>query len=139
MSKKLQNWQIILFVVLLLSATGVAAQDPGGQQEGQGGQAQQGGGLIPDSGILAPGCDFVTGEFHFHCVPIYVGYLVKFLFGFAAGMCIFNITRGGYQIVLGGLSGEKESGKNRITWAIIGLVFSILSFAMVDIVVSALL
>ena len=130
MSKKLQNWRILLLIVLFSMATGALAQGPP--------QPQQGGGLIPDSGILAPGCDFITGEFHFYCVPIYVGYLVKFVFGFGAGMCIFNIIRGGYQIVLGGLSGEKESGKNRVTWAINGLIVAILSFAMVDIVVSAL-
>ena len=128
MPKKLQSWRLLLFLSLLSFAAGVAAQ----QQQGPGPQ------LIPESGILAPGCDFITGEFHFHCIPIYVGYLVKLVFGFAAGMCIFNIIRGAYQIVLGSLSGEKESGKNRITWAIIGLIFCILSFALVDIVISAL-
>jgi hypothetical protein len=95
--------------------------------------------FIPESGELAAGCSFITGEFHFHCVPLYIGFLVKVIFGFAAGMCITNIIQAGFQIALGGLTGDKEKGKNRATWAVIGLVAAIIAFAMVDIVLDILL
>lgn len=51
---------------------------------------------------------------------------------FAAPIAIFMIVLGGIDFVLGGAESEKvEQGKKNMTWAIIGLILIILSYAIV--------
>lgn len=51
---------------------------------------------------------------------------------FAAPIAIFMIVLGGIDFVLGGAETEKvEQGKKNMTWAIIGLILIILSYAIV--------
>lgn len=121
----------VLFCFILLGilfAFDVSAQDPG---------------LIPPSGkLFGPGvvCDFTLGEFDFDCIPIYIGYLVQVIFTFSGGFALIEILKGGYQIGISGLPGQdKEAGKRRVTWALIGLALSILAFVVVDFVISSLL
>lgn len=95
--------------------------------------------LIPVDGILAPGCNFITGEFHFHCVPLYVAYLIKLLFSFVGTIALIQIMIAGYQIQMGHLTGDNEGGKKRLYGAIFGLVFSILAFLLIDLVISAVI
>ena len=95
--------------------------------------------LIPDSGTLGASCNFITGDMDFGCIPIYVGYLVEVLFAFTGGFALMEIVKSGFQIAAGGLTGDKERGKQRLTWALIGLGVSLLSFAIVDYIISGLL
>jgi|SRR3989338_2514102 len=95
--------------------------------------------LIPASiDTLGPQCDFVKGEFEFKCIPLYIGYLVQVVFGASAGFALIEIIKAGYQIAMGGLTGNKEAGKNRLTWALIGLAVCVLAFVIVDYVVTVL-
>ncbi len=95
--------------------------------------------LIPENGLLAPGCNFITGEFGFHCVPIYIGMLMKILFGFAAGIALTEIIYSGYQIAFGGLQGGDTSGpRMRILYALLGLAVSVFAFAIIDTALLAL-
>lgn len=94
--------------------------------------------LIPPSGTLGAGCSFITGEFSFDCIPIYIGYLVSVAFGASGGFALIEVIKAGYQIAMGGLTGDKEKGKQRLTWALIGLAFCIMAFLMVDYVVTVL-
>ncbi len=95
--------------------------------------------LIPASGILAPDCNFVTGEFHFHCIPLYVSYLIKLVFSFLGTIALIQIMIAGYQIQMGHLTGDNEGGKKRLYAAIFGLVFSLLAFLLIDTVISAVI
>lgn len=97
--------------------------------------------LIPASGTLPGGsCNFVTGEFEFDCIPIYIGYVVQVIFAVSGGFALIEILKGGYQIGISGLPGQdKEAGKRRVTWALIGLALCILAFVVVDFILSSLL
>lgn len=94
--------------------------------------------FIPSSGVIA-GCNFITGEFSFDCIPIYVGYLVKVLFAMTGGFALMEIVKAGYEIALSGVTGDKEKGKKHLTWALLGLALSICSFLIVDFIISTLL
>jgi hypothetical protein len=99
-------------------------------------------GLIPATGELQGGagaCSFVTGEFHFDCIPIYIAYLIQVIFGFAGGFCLQQIIFAGYSIAMSGLTGgDKSKGISRLTWALIGLAVSVGAFLIVDFVVDTL-
>ncbi|MDO8648911.1 MAG: pilin [Candidatus Peregrinibacteria bacterium] len=117
--------------------------------------------LIPESGIVpgttgvvpaVPGktalptnlnravnCNFVTGEFDFGCIPLYLAYLLQVLFGVIGTVCVIEIIWAGYQIALSGVTGDKEKGKARLTWALIGFVIAILAFLIIDLFVTALI
>ncbi len=95
--------------------------------------------LIPGGDNLAPGCSFVTGIFGFHCIPLYIAYLMKLLFGFGAGIAITEIIFAGYQIAFGGLQGGDTSGpRQRIMYALMGLGVCVFAFAIVDTILLAL-
>ena len=85
-----------------------------------------------------PGCDFVSGSLTAACIPSFIAHVIQLLFGFTGVLCLFNIMIGGYQVALGAATGDKEKGKNRITWAIIGLVLSLTVYLILDVALSAL-
>ncbi len=87
-----------------------------------------------------PGCDFVTGEINAgQCIPSFIAHIIQFLFGFAGGVCIVMIIFAGYEIVIGSLpGGSSESGKNRLTWSIIGFIMAATSFYIMDFIITAI-
>ncbi len=101
-------------------------------------QSPQGLQVIPESGVIA-NCNFVTGEFHFNCFPVYLGYLIQLAFAFGVGTSLSQIVWGGYEWAFAGLGGDTQGAKKRIQHAIIGLVVSVLAFLIVDTVVLNLL
>jgi hypothetical protein len=93
--------------------------------------------VIPSD--LGPGCSFTTGQFGFHCIPLYVAYLIQLVFGFAGGFALTQIILAGYQIATGSLTGKDSSGaRSRILWAIIGLGVCVFSFLIIDTIIFAL-
>lgn len=96
--------------------------------------------LIPEGGMIG-GCSFVTGDFGFDCIPLYLSYLIRLAFGLAGGFALFNIIQGGYEYGLSGLPAgivDKEAAKKRVTHAIVGFVVVILAFLIIDTIVSAM-
>lgn len=85
------------------------------------------------------GCDFVTGIFDISCIPNYIAFLIKMIFGATGMIFMINVMVGGYQMALSGVTEDKASGKNRIIYSIIGFVVCASSFLLVDFVVSALI
>lgn len=121
---------LMLSAVLVTVRSGIAlAQGPGPQ-------------LIPDTGMIG-GCNFVTGDFNFECLPLYLAYIIRLFFGMAGGFAMFQILQGGYEYALSGLqpvaSGlpDKEAAKKRITNAIVGLVVVVLSYMLIDTLITA--
>ncbi len=93
-------------------------------------------GLIT-SGI--EGCDFQTGELEASCIPSFVGHLVQLVFTFAGVICLIIIMYSGYEIAIGGVTGDTTGGKQNLMHALIGLAVCISAFLIVDFVISALL
>lgn len=95
--------------------------------------------LIPGSGMIGS-CNFVTGEFHYACFPLYLGYLIQLAFAFGVGTCLTQIIWGGYEYAITpAVGGDNSGAKTRIRHAIIGLIVCILSFLIVDTIVLNLL
>lgn len=94
--------------------------------------------IIPPDGKIGA-CSFVTGEFDYECIPLYVAYLIQLMFGLIGGFCLIQIIQGGYQVGWSGLTAENEAGKNRIKNALIGFAVSLLCFALVDMIISVVL
>ena len=120
---------MLIFVVIFLGLSSVVAY-----AQGVGPQ------LIPDTGVIGD-CSFVTGDFSFDCIPLYLGYLIRLAFGMAGGFAVFQILQGGYEYALSGLPTpivDKESAKKRITNAIIGLIVVVFAYLIIDTIVSAL-
>lgn len=128
------RWEVmrlvtVLFVLFLLSHGRVFALPPSPT-------------FIPASGTLtgpAGSCDFKEGKLHFDCIPLYIGYLIKLLLGFAAGASLIGILLSGYRIAIGSVTAEgKEGGKKELLATLIGLAVIVLSYLLVDTVIEAL-
>lgn len=93
-------------------------------------------GLITD-GI--EGCDFQTGVLQASCIPNFIAYVIELIFGLIGVICLVTIMYAGYEIAIGSATGDTTGGKQRLTYALIGLVVCICAFLIVDFVVSALI
>lgn len=88
-----------------------------------------------DPTIVGDGPGFNAGL----CIPSFIAHLIQMIFAFAGSVCVIMIIFGGYEIVIGNLpGGSSESGKNRITWAIIGFVMAATSFYIMDFIIAAI-
>jgi hypothetical protein len=93
--------------------------------------------LIPEEGSIGE-CNFVTGELGFQCVPIFIAYVVEWMFAAIGTWAVIMMVYAGYEIALGGaLGGTSDKGKQRLTWAIVGLIASLLSFAILNFVIAS--
>lgn len=90
--------------------------------------------LIPSSGQVGS-CNFITGGIHAWCIPDYIAYLLGIIFMFIGAIFLLMIVVSGYQIALGSVTGDKESGRKKLVTAIIGFIISAFSFFIIDWVV----
>ena len=96
-------------------------------------------GLIPATGNLGAGCNFVTGNIGFACIPLYIGYVIRAILPLAGVLFLLSIIFSGYKYMLGSISSEGvEAGKKRLMASIIGFVVVILSYLIVDTIIEAL-
>lgn len=91
------------------------------------------------------GCDFTNGlkgasnaGIASTCVAVFLGHLIKWVLGFVGAFCLINIMIGGYQIALGSAVGDKEAGKGRVLWALVGLFVSLISYGLINLLISTL-
>lgn len=84
------------------------------------------------------GCNFTSGQFGAACIPIFIGHLIQWVLGFVGAFCLINIMIGGYQIALGSAIGDKEAGKGRVLWALGGLFVSLISYGLINLLISTL-
>ena len=94
--------------------------------------------LIPASGYVGS-CNFIDGDIHFDCVPVYLAYLIQMIFGMLGTICLLMIIWAGYEWAFSALKGDSQQAKARLRNAIFGLIFSVLSYLMVDTILSVLL
>lgn len=94
--------------------------------------------LIPQSGTIG-GCSFVTGDFDFNCFPLYLAYLIQVVFGVLGTIALLMIIWSGYEWGTSQLAGgDVSKAKSRLVFAIQGFVFSVLSYLIVNTIISAL-
>jgi len=101
---------------------------------------QQGLSVLPGSDDLVEGSrDLVerirSGQLHLSDIPAFIGYFIEIAI-IAAGIVAFlMILVGGYQYIVGGVySDMREQGKNTLTYALAGLILSLLSYAIVNLI-----
>ena len=89
--------------------------------------------LLPQSGELAEAIR--TGEIHLYHIPEFISYFIEVAIIAAGTISFLMLLIGGYQYIVGGVySDMRDQGKTTITYAIVGLVLSMLSYAIVSIV-----
>lgn len=86
--------------------------------------------------ILA--CGIKTGMISLEMVPFYLTYISNFLLGLIGLISVLFIVIGGYQYIFGALGENKDKGKKTITHALMGMSLAILSWIIVNIVITAI-
>ncbi len=77
-------------------------------------------------------CGIKSGNMTFWMVPFYVVHILGFLIGLAGIIAVLMIIVGAYFYIAGGISDDKEKGKNIIKYAIFGLIVASLAWIAVN-------
>ncbi len=89
--------------------------------------------ILPNSGRLAE--SIRTGDIHLSDIPDFISYFISMGIIAAGSIAFLMLLYGGYQYIIGGVySDMRDQGKTTITYAITGLVLSLLSYAIVSII-----
>lgn len=79
-------------------------------------------------------CSLKSGEFHLFMAPYMIRYFVEVIIQLAGLVCVLFIIIGAYQYLLGSVTENKQKGKDTIKNALIGLVITLLSWIIVNVV-----
>ena len=74
-----------------------------------------------------------TGNIHLRHIPCFIKYFSQTLIGVAGSLSVIFVMIGGYRYVIGA-DEQKDAAKKTITYALIGLVVSLMAWILVDIV-----
>jgi len=83
-------------------------------------------------------CAMKTGHLKFWMVKYFIVYMLEFIISLAGLISVLMIIVGAYFYIAGGLTDDKEKGKNIIKYAIGGLVLTTLAWVLVNIVLLGL-
>ena len=83
------------------------------------------------------GCAIKTGRISLAMIPYFITYIINFLLGLVGIISVLFIVIGGYRYVLGGLTEEKEKGKNTIMHALMGMAVALLAWTIVNVIINA--
>ncbi len=78
------------------------------------------------------GCAIKTGLVKLWMLPIFIKYIIDFLLSIAGLIAVLFVMVGGYLYMFGGLSSDKEKGKNAIIYGIVGFVVALLAWVVVN-------
>ncbi len=84
------------------------------------------------------GCSFTDGKILAACIPVFIGHLVSLVIGLVGTIFVINIMYAGYQYAIGSLQGDEGDAKSRIYWSIIGLIVTVCSYLILDLVLTIL-
>lgn len=79
-------------------------------------------------------CSLKSGEFHLFMAPYMIRYFVEVIIQLAGLVCVLFIIIGAYQYLLGSVTENKQKGKDTIKNALIGLVITLLSWIIVNVI-----
>jgi len=82
------------------------------------------------------GCAIKTGRISFAMIPYFIQRIINFLLALVGLVSVLAIVIGGYFYVFGGLTDQKEKGKNYLKRAIMGLALASLSWIIVSVIIS---
>lgn len=83
------------------------------------------------------GCAIMTGRVTLSMFPYFVTYMANFLLSLGGIIAVLFIVIGGYNYIYGGVMDQKEKGKKTIIHALMGLMLGILSWVIVQIIITA--
>lgn len=113
----LRMGRIFLPALLLWPVTALAQGDPAR-------------GIIDNS---SGRCDFSAGRIDATCLNLVIANAVEVVFAFAGVICLLNIIIAGYQIAIGNVTGEGDTGgKTRLKNALIGFFFTAATFGIIN-------
>lgn len=84
-------------------------------------------------------CAFSLGLIHLWMVPYFLIYWIEFLIQISGILAVLMFVVGGIYYILGGGAFEtisKDKGKTIMTWAITGMVLSLLAWVIVNVVLN---
>ena len=84
------------------------------------------------------GCAIKTGDIKLWMVPYYIKYLLEFVIGISGLLCVGAIVLGGFWLLFGGVSEDKDKGKKAIFNGIIGLILTLTAWGIVNLVIRLL-
>ena len=82
------------------------------------------------------GCGIKTGNISLWMVPYYIRSILEFVISLAGLVAVGGVVSGGFLYLFAGVSDDKEKGKKAILYGVIGFVITLISWALVNIVVS---
>jgi hypothetical protein len=82
------------------------------------------------------GCGIKTGNIKLYMVPYYVRSILEFIIGVSGLVCVGAIIFGGYWYLFAGISEDKEKGKKAIIHGLVGMVLTLVAWAIVNILIS---
>ncbi len=86
-----------------------------------------------DAQDLILGCAIKSGKIKFWMIPFFIRNILQFLINIAVLLCMLALMIGAYYYVIGGVTEDKKKGKTIFTYAIAGLVVTVLSWTVVNI------
>lgn len=78
------------------------------------------------------GCAIKTGLVKLWMLPLFIKYIIDFLLSVAGLIAVLFLMVGGYLYMFGGLSADKEQGKNAIIYGIAGFIVALLAWVVVN-------
>ncbi|MCC7196910.1 hypothetical protein IT413_01800 [Candidatus Peregrinibacteria bacterium] len=82
------------------------------------------------------GCAIKTGRVSLVMIPYFITYISNFLLSIIGLISMLFIVLGGYQYVAGGLTEQKEKGKQYIYHALMGMGIAIMAWVIVNMVIT---
>ncbi|MFA5820920.1 MAG: pilin [Candidatus Gracilibacteria bacterium] len=81
------------------------------------------------------GCGIKTGDIHLWMVPYYLRYILEFVIALAGLISVGGIVYGGFIYIFSGISKDTEKGKKALIYSIIGMILTLVAWAVVNIVI----
>lgn len=79
-------------------------------------------------------CAIKFGKIHLWMLPYFITGIVNFLIYISGTIAVLFVLLGGFWYMTGGLTDDKEKGKKTITYALMGLVITLLAWIIVNII-----
>jgi len=83
------------------------------------------------------GCAIVTGRVSLPMIPYFIQYFSNYALSLVSILALLFIVIGGFLYTLGGMTEQKDKGKNFIKNAIIGMIIAFMAWTIVNVIISA--
>lgn len=90
--------------------------------------------LTPESKDCVLALAIKYGKIHLWMIPYYITYFANFFIGLSGVISVLFVLLGGFWYMTGGLTDDKEKGKKTITYALGGMVLTLLAWLIVNII-----